>query len=275
MTAMKDEALLDAFSLWDAPHVAAALIGGDTVAVIGDTDRVFELKSVTKLLSTYAFLVAVEEGVFELDTIIRGDATVEHLLSHAGGVGFAKGDPERAPEERRVYSSFGFELLAGYLEKETGMAFGDYAKEAVFAPLGMADTFIYGSPGHEGRSTVSDLTRFATEILNPVLLAEATVADAFRVRFPELKGIVPGYGSFNPCPWGLGFEIKGEKQQHWTGRNLPADVGGHFGVAGTYLWVHRPTQRAMVALGDRDFGPWAKPVWEKINDAAWAYLESC
>ena len=54
------------FSNWPVDNVAAALVG-DTEATFGDQGKVFELASVTKLLSAYAVLLAVEEGAFELD----------------------------------------------------------------------------------------------------------------------------------------------------------------------------------------------------------------
>ena len=72
------------------PNAAGAVLThGTTVATAGDQNRIFELASVTKLLSAYSFMVAVEEGAFDLDTVITEQgATVRHLLSHAGGVGF-------------------------------------------------------------------------------------------------------------------------------------------------------------------------------------------
>ncbi|NLF89976.1 MAG: serine hydrolase, partial [Corynebacterium marinum] len=70
----------------------------------------------------------------------------------------------------------------------------------------------------------------------------------------------------------LGFEIKGDKDPHWTGSNMPADTFGHFGQSGTYLWVAPNTGRAMVALTDRPFGDWAKPLWSETNAAIWEEL---
>lgn len=89
------------------------------------------------------------------------------------------------------------------------------------------------------------------------------------VQFPGLRGIVPGYGSFKDCTWGLGFEIHGDKEQ-WMGA-LPADAVGHFGMSGTYLWV--AGEWAMVALADRDFGDWCKPLWAETNSAVWEDLQ--
>ena len=82
--------------------------------------------------------------------------------------------------------------------------------------------------------------------------------------------MVPGYGMQKPCPWGLGFEIKGEKSPHWTGDGMPADTVGHFGMAGTYLWV--AGGQACVVLTDREFGDWAKPLWQETNTALWEAL---
>ena len=284
---------------WPADTVAAALIapgeadatssdasaasntsaGSAATFTYGDQDHVFELASVTKLLSAYAFLMAVEEGVFELDTPCGPEgSTVRHLLAHASGVGFGTRELQKPVGERRIYSSAGYEILAERLEEETGMTFTDYAAQGVFEPLGMGSTEIYGSAGHGGRSSVDNLLLFARELLAPTLLAETTVRDAFTNQFGDLCGIVPGYGMQKPCPWGLGFEIKDRKAPHWTGDNMPADTVGHFGMAGTYLWVvpawsdSPAAGAAMVALTDRDFGDWAKPLWQETNTSIFAEL---
>ena len=231
---------LDALQQWPAHNVAAGVVNGANTSTTGDVHRVFELASVTKPIVAYGVLVAVEEGVFDLDTPLGpAGSTVRHLLAHASGVGFASREPERAPGERRIYSSAGFEILADAIGEESGIDFPDYLREAVFDPLGMRDTNLYGS------------------------------ADAASVQFPELSGIVPGYGMFKPCPWGLGFEVKGSKgasREHWTGTLLPPDTIGHFGQSGTFLWVHRPSMRAMAVLTDYAFGTWAKPLWSETND---------
>ena len=48
---------------------------------------------------------------------------------------------------------------------------------------------------------------------------------------------MPGVGSFDPCPWGLGVEIHGAKHPHWMGRANSPETFGHFGGAGTMMWV--------------------------------------
>ena len=120
---------------WPVNNAASSVDGKMT----GDPTRVFELASVTKLLTSRAVLVAVEEGVCDLTTPV-GPATVAHLLAHASGVGFATTEPEKAPETRRIYSSAGYEILADYIEKETEIPFPEYLQEAVCQPLGMTQT---------------------------------------------------------------------------------------------------------------------------------------
>lgn len=266
------------FSSWPVDNLSAALVG-PTEATFGDQDRVYELMSVTKLISAYSFLMAVEEGAFSLDDACGPEgSTVRHLLAHASGVGADSREPQKPVGERRIYSSAGFEILDDFLEERSGMRLPEYARLGIFEPLGMGTAEIYGSAGYAGRASISDMRAFARELASPTLLSERTLVDAFSNQFGDLRGIVPGYGMQKPCPWGLGFEIKGEKAPHWTGANMPADTVGHFGLSGTYLWVvpawssspHAGT--AMVVLTDRDFGDWAKPLWSDTNDAVFAEL---
>lgn len=256
---------------WPVDNVSAALVGKHDTTY-GETERVYELASVTKLLSAYGVLMAIEEGAFELDTACgpKG-ATVRHLLAHASGVGFDSRKPQKGVEERRIYSSAGYEILAEFVEETTGIAFADYLQEGVFTPLGMKSAELYGSAGHGGRASLSDMQAFAAELLAPKLLSETTVGEAFSNQFGQLRGVVPGYGMQKPCPWGLGFEIKGQKTPHWTGDNMPEETVGHFGMAGTYLWVAEG--QAMVVLTDRQFGDWAKPLWQETNTKVWEELQ--
>lgn len=264
---------LDQMKEWPVDNAAATVLADGTEYSSGEDSRIYDLASVTKLVAAYGFLMAMEEGVFELDTPLGPEgATVRHLLAHASGVGFDDPEPEREPGERRIYSSAGFEILADAVSAEAGMPFSEYLLEGVFKPLGMKDSELYGSAGHQMRSTLDDLRNFAKEVLNPTLLHESTVAEALSVQFEGLDGVVPGYGMQKPNPWGLGFELRGDKSPHWTGPSMPADVAGHFGQSGTFFWVHRPTQRAMIVLTDRGFGSWAKPLWSETNEAIWQEL---
>lgn len=305
-TAALDEALA-VLDTWPVDAAAAAVIapssgdetrgdapgGASVLATHGDTSVAFELASVTKLLSAAAVLLAVEEGAIELDTPAGPEgSTVRHLLAHASGVAFDSRTPKAAPGAKRIYSSAGYEILADLVAESTGIDFPGYLREGVADGLGMTSTVLDGSAGHGARGSVDDLARLAAEMLAPRLLAAETWDAATGVAFPELDGLVPGYGMQKPCPWGLGPEIKGEKSPHWTGETNSAATYGHFGQSGTFLWVDPEARTgaapapdsgagtgtgsgsdsglALVVLTDRAFGDWAKPLWPALSDAVLA-----
>ena len=168
---------LDAIADWPVDHAAAAVISDGDRRTAGPTERVFDLASVTKLLSAYAALVAIEEGTLDLDEPAGPPgSTVRHLLAHASGLGFDTGVLV-APERKRIYSNTGFEVLGDHLAGRAGMAFGRYVHEAVIEPLAMGATDLGDrSPAHGARSSVEDLARFAAELLAPRLIAEETLA---------------------------------------------------------------------------------------------------
>ena len=260
--------VLDALGTWPVDNVAAAIVTGEEVVAYGDTTRIYELASVTKLLVAEAVLVAVEEGAVELDDAAGPPgATIAHLLAHASGLAFDKREVEAPVGDKRIYSSAGFEVLAEVVETATDIPFADYLAEAVCAPLGLSSTTLDGPAGHGARSSVDDLAVFAAELLQPRLLSSDLADSAHAVWFPGIDGFVPGYGKHKPNDWGLGFEIRSHKSPHWTGtRNSPSTFG-HFGQSGTYLWVDPELAAACVVLTDRPFGAWAKPLWTEFNDA--------
>ncbi|MCX4749303.1 beta-lactamase family protein [Kitasatospora sp. NBC_01287] len=266
---------------WPVGAAAVAVVRGADGALLGahgPQHHRFQLASVTKPLTAYAALVAVEEGVFELDDPAGPEgSTVRHLLAHTSGLAFDENRTMAAPGTRRLYSNAGFDVLAETLAKAAGIPFERYAAEAVFQPLGMADTAIEAAhrtpAGAGGVSTAADLARFVAELQAPRLLDPSTVAAATReVAFPGLSGVLPGYGHQKPNDWGLGFEIRDGKTPHWTGGANSPGTFGHFGQSGTFLWVDPVAGAACVALADRDFGPWAAEAWPPLSDAVLAEL---
>lgn len=271
---------LDLTAAWPVEHVAAAAVrfapgtGADfeVVATIGPTDHRFRLASISKPIAAWAMLVAVEEGVIGLDDPIgQPGCTLRHLLAHAGGYAF-DGPPEPiiAPERKRIYSNTGIELAADAVAAAADMPFREYVRLGVLEPLAMSSTSLDGSPAHAVWSTVDDVVRFMHESVAPRVVSTVTAADALRPQYPSLGGIVPGVGRFDTCPWGLGFELRGEKTPHWTGtRNTPATYG-HFGGGGTMMWVDPQRAVGVVALTDRPFDEWAAEAlrrWPELSDA--------
>ncbi|WP_214401223.1 serine hydrolase domain-containing protein [Pseudonocardia lacus] len=264
---------------WPVDNVAVAVVGADgaVLADAGEPDRVFRLASVTKLLTAYATLVAVEEGAVEWDTPAGPPgSTVRHLAAHASGLPFEAGASElrvqAEPGARRIYSNTGFEVLAAAIAAAAGMAFADYLHEAVCVPLDLAATRLEGSAGAGAVSTGADLVRFAAELQAPTLVHPDTLREATRVAFPDLPGVLPGFGRQNPNDWGLGFELRDGKSPHWTGSASSPSTFGHFGQSGTFLWVDPDAAVAAVALTDRDFGEWAQRAWPAWTDAVLAAL---
>jgi CubicO group peptidase (beta-lactamase class C family) len=255
---------------WQVPNAAAAVITADgVVETFGDPDRPYGLASVTKLLTSYAVLAGVEEGALGLDDPAGPpDSTVRHLLAHTAGYGFESDSPSVArPGAKRIYSNRGFEELAAHFSQVTGIEFETYLVEGVLEPLGLAATELIGSPAHAARSTVTDLTGFVRELLNPSLLARETLDEAVAVHFPGLPGILPGLGRFNPLDWGLGFERNFGRPGHWAGTTISRSGFGHFGATGTFLWVDPEAGVGCICLTDHDFGEWAKNAWPTLSDA--------
>jgi len=272
-------AALDAVADWPVPNVAAAVVGRDGVlASHGDTQRQFELASVTKPLVARAVQVAIEEGAVDVDTPAGPPgSTVRHLLAHASGLAMLDGQILAKPDTRRIYSNYGFAVLAETVQQASGIEFGRYLTEAVFEPLGMIASRLDGGAreaGYGATSTVADLAAFAGDLLCPSTVSPEMHAEATTVQFPGLDGVLPGYGVQRPNDWGLGFEIRDAKSPHWTGaRNSPATYG-HFGQSGTLIWADPRAELALLVLTDRDFGDWAIPLWPALSDSVLASYNS-
>ena len=121
-------------------------------------------------------------------------------------------------------------------------------------------------PSQGLQGPLDDLVAFGRELLRPTLLPAPTLASATHIAFPGLPGVVPGVGRFDPCDWGLGFELHDGKRPHWMGERNSPETFGHFGGAGTFLWVDPAADLASVVLTDREFGPWALEAWPALSD---------
>ena len=258
--------------------VDTAFLGG-----VGGTDE-FQVASVTKLMTTLAALAAVSSGRLGLDQPVPEatragggeEVTVRHLLAHTGGFPFEPPGRPRPPGQRRIYSNVGFRLLAEAVADATGVSFPTWLSSSVLDPLGMSATRlgrrrgIDGDPAAGVSSTLDDLVRLArclldrgAPVVGPELFGEATT-----VQFPGLAGLVPGVGRFDPCDWGLGFELHDGKRPHWMGDRRSAAAFGHFGASGCFLWVDPDAGLAAAAVTDRSFDDdkWAMATWPAWSD---------
>ena len=228
----------------------------------------FRMASVTKPMTAVAVLQLVEQGKMDLDAEIqtyvpyfpkkKQPVTVRQLLAHLGGIShykdFAKElhikehkDTKEAiaifqdfdlvaePGTRYRYSSYGYNLLGAAIEGASGQPYGEYMREHVWGPAGMADTHmddpraiipnrVRGYDRENGklvnseyvdissrfagggtRSTVLDMLKFARASLDGRLLPKArldemmtpaTLKDGHYTNYGLGWGIDPQNGRF-------------------------------------------------------------------------------
>jgi CubicO group peptidase (beta-lactamase class C family) len=253
---------------WDVPFAAVGLARAEgVVALRGDGRRAVRLASVSKPVTALATLVAAEEGVVDLDEPAGPPgATLRHLLAHASGLPFEGLVPIAPPGRRRIYSNEGFAVVGDHVARAAGMPFATYVREAVCIPLGL-ELDPEGHPGAGMHACLDDVLALGRELLAPTLVAPETHAEMVHVQLPGLDGVLPDFGRFRPLDWGLGVELKGTKEGHWSGTRTAPETFGHFGGSGTFLWVDPTRGVALAALTTRPFGPWAKEAWPRLADA--------
>jgi len=257
----------------------------------------YRVYSITKAVTAVAVMQLVERGVVSLDDDVRTyvpefpekrwPVRIRHLLTHTSGIrdyrehageitstreypAFVDGldvfkdDPlEFEPGTKRLYTSLGFNLLAGVVERASGLPFERYLRDSVWTPAGMIATTLavagrdvpdlaapfegrgkgdarpwrrtlpnvsgrYGSSGMI--STPADLVRFTAALERGVLLDSTTRAAMWTPAFPEAA---PAQG--------LGWDL-GESD----GRRYVMRPGMAAGYAGLLLYF--PDERLGGAL---------------------------
>ena len=260
---------------WPVPLAGAGVLTRDGRAEThGDASAVLRLASVSKPVAALATLVAAEEGVIDLDEPAGPPgSTVRHLLAHTSGLPFEGETPIAPPGRRRIYSNEGFRVLAARLAANAEMPFAEYVRAAICDPLGIG-LDPSGDPGSGMHASLADVLVVGRELLAPTVVAGETLAEMTTVQFPGLSGVLPDFGRFDPLDWGLGVEIKGTKDPHWSGSRTSPHTFGHFGGSGTFLWVDPDAGVACAALTNREFGDWAKTAWPALSDAVLAELST-
>lgn len=178
----------------DWPGLAIAIVDRDRVLWsetfgVGDTetgepitsDTVFNIGSITKTVAATAVMLAVQDGLVDLDTPIvaylpdfavnsrweehpERRMTLRHLLNHTAGftheapVGnnFNPAAPSwddhlaSIPDtwlkfpvgERYAYSNLGIETASHIVQEVSGLPFETFVKKRIFEPLGMRSSFV-------------------------------------------------------------------------------------------------------------------------------------
>ena len=259
---------LSALANFDFPTALVVSQGGQVLAQAGQVENDFAFASVTKPLVAWSAAVAYERALLDLDALVGPHlpgATVRHLLAHASGVAPNDDSVLAAPGTKRIYSNRGIELLGQVLEQATGYQLDQWVELSVLEPLGLASILIPGSPAHSGVGNAVDLAAFTRELAAPTLVSADTAKLFTSVAFPGLSGVLPGYGKQNPCDFALGFEVYGAKQPHWLSSAQSPQTFGHFGQAGSFIWVDPTTGRSAAFLGAKPFSQVHKRLWPLLN----------
>ena len=254
---------------WGTIDPAVAVVGrAGVLGTAGPVDVPRRWASVTKIVAALAVLDVVAEGLVDLDEPAGPPgSTVRHLLAHASGFAFDGPRILAAPGTRRIYSNVGIDVVAAFAcERTSSQDVGALLQDRVLGPLQLTGTTMQGPPSHGAVGPVEDLARLAGELLQPRLLRPGVVEHAVTPAFPELAGVLPGFGRQSPNDWGLGVEVRGNKSPHWTPETLSPNAFGHFGQAGAFLWVDPTRSLGLVAATDTAFGPWAVQAWPRTSD---------
>lgn len=153
-------------------------------------NSIFELGSVSKQFTAVAILQLYEKGLLNLTDSIQKfypefpnkGITIHHLLIHRSGLAnyhyFMKNIPEdedivsynqafvkefirESPQayyrvnKRYHYSNSGYALLAGIVERVSGLSFNEYLRQNIFIPLKMYESFTYNDKQNDTNDNIT------------------------------------------------------------------------------------------------------------------------
>jgi len=179
------------------------------------------------------------------------------------------------PGSRFQYSDINFIVLGALVERVTDTSLDRYCESHIFAPLGMTHTRFLppvswrpkiaptdldengkmlrgvvhdptarrmgGVAGHAGLfSTVDDLAKFATALLNGSTILSAPMVE---------KMTQPAQPSNAAVMRGLGWDIDSQLSSN-RGSLLPVGSYGHTGFTGTSLWIDPATHTFIIVLAN-------------------------
>ncbi len=219
---------------------------------------------------------------------MSGEAVYNHVTQKRGSVDIPPPTPGQHPDIHEYlylsydaplwknpgtemsYCGYGYDLLSEIISRITGQSLDNFARERIFEPLGMKDTYFVvpeskydrvvqrnpdgpdqwaGTPRHLASpsassgaySTVLDIAIFAQMYLNKGvygdvrILSKASVETMTRNQIP---GVAARWGDqfFSEASWGLGWSIQGNKRDEYGSLCSPQTFS-HGGAGGTFLWV--------------------------------------
>jgi CubicO group peptidase (beta-lactamase class C family) len=236
----------------------------ERVAEAGDLEDVRPWASVSKMAVGLAFGVECDWDMHEYsETVGPRGANIANLLSHSSGLGLEEVDPFVDVGTKRIYSNVGIDYVVDAIMQDGTPQ--SWLNHRVFSGLGMDSTSLQGRPSSGVEGSTNDLATLAIAWLVPEVISRETRDRIIKPYMPELNGIVPGFGRFSPCPWGLGPEVRGHKE-HWMG-DWPATSFGHFGQSGALMLLNADEGIGVVATSTEPFGGWAVELWPEWTSA--------
>ena len=248
--------------------------------VYGNTQDVYELASVTKIITALTMSELVESGFIDFHDKVenvpymKGDIELIDLLSHTSGLALNGELDQVKPRSKRVYSNLGFETIDIFIKNKL---YNEHNYSCVkdifndgFSQILKEDSKnnieYYGSSAWGAKANIYALISLARQMRKPTFLSEKMHARMQEIYLPELRGVVPGWGNYNHCSFGIGYEIKNDKTKHWMGSIASPKTFGHYGHAGVFI-MHDPTINvSIIALGHKQFDKWAVELWPGYVD---------
>lgn len=217
------------------PEVFAAGTDADGRPLV--PDDLFPVASITKLATALAVLRLVDRGLIDLDdpadrflkrTEPHPGVTIRRLLCHTAG--------------------FAIDLNAGESPYEPGLTWDTLGQACLRAQLRHppGSEVLYSNIGYGVLALVRAFCGHPPGFLSPPLRA-AAVAN----QTDDLPGGFIEPLCWNRCPWGLGPEVRGEKEPHWLPGIAGADSFGHTGASGCLAWAAPGSGVAWAILGAR------------------------
>ena len=286
----------------------------DAKTPLATADTIYDVASLTKpVVTTTAIMMLADSKRLDIDAPVerylpewakgpdsewRKKVTVRDLLRHTSGLPAhrdyfrdAKGknavlarifaEPLVAEPGTKVeYSDLGFILLGEIVERLTGQKLGVFARQQVFAPLGMATSLFNPAPnlrariapteddadvrkrllqgevddanawamegvaGHAGLfSTASDLAAFAQMLLNGGIYAHHRLLTRVVINQFTARQALGGSAR------ALGWDVPTEPSS--TGQYFSSQSFGHNGFTGTSLWIDPEKDLFVILLTNR------------------------
>jgi uncharacterized protein YbbC (DUF1343 family)/CubicO group peptidase (beta-lactamase class C family) len=273
-------------------------------------NTIFDIASLTKVTATTPSIMRLfEEGKIRIDDPVtkylpefqggQSDLTIRLLMTHFSGLppdvdlapkwtGYQTGidkalnsKPIAPAGTKFIYSDINFLLLGEIVRRLSGESLAEFAKQQVFAPLGMTETgflpaadllpriesteidaetgqpihgvvhdptarYMGGVAGHAGVfSTAADLTKYAEMLLNMGLVnGKQVFTDATVRKFTE-----PASPADQPVLRGLGWDIDSPFSSN-RGELFPIGSYGHTGYTGTSMWMDPGSKTFIILLSN-------------------------